>query len=255
MATVVGGVSYGLYSLGKRYVFPLVAPPTPERLEQDKKSIEEQFDKAFALVDQLAKDTEKLKEAEQQRTEKLDAAISELETVMTDLKTSNRRREDDAQRIREEVRSLKDAIPKAMDNQKSATDARLRDINSELTSLKTLVSQRMTPGSPSPAGAYVRSPGTAAGNRTGTPVTENTPASSSTEGGEGAKSQAQSGSGSRPWETTNGGSAAKASIPAWQLAMANKAKESAPPPRTATVEPEEPSSSQQEAGGSSSSSS
>jgi peroxin-14 len=47
----------------------LVAPPTPERLEQDKKTIDEQFEKAFSLVDQLAKDTEALKAAEQQRTD------------------------------------------------------------------------------------------------------------------------------------------------------------------------------------------
>ncbi|KFA75773.1 hypothetical protein S40288_07892 [Stachybotrys chartarum IBT 40288] len=257
MATVVGGVSYGLYSLGKRYVYPLVAPPTPERLEQDKKSIEEQFDKAFALVDQLSKDTEKLKEAEQQRTEKLDAAISELETVMSDLKTSNRRREDDAQRIREEVRSLKDAIPKAMENQKSATDARLREINTELTSLKTLVSQRMTAASsPSPAGGYIR-PGSAAagipGNRVGTPAAETAAAGNSNEGSESAKPQTQGSSGGRPWESANGGSSPKASIPAWQLAMANKAKEGGSSSRAATVEAEEPSSSQQEAGGSSSS--
>ena len=96
----------------QRYVYPLVAPPTPEKLEQDKQQIEEQFDRAFALVEQLAKDTEELKTTEQQRSEKLDNALSELETVMADLKTANRRRDDDAQRIREEIQGLKDAIPK-----------------------------------------------------------------------------------------------------------------------------------------------
>ncbi|KAJ3472261.1 hypothetical protein NLG97_g11142 [Lecanicillium saksenae] len=125
MATVVGGVSYGVYSLGKRYIYPLIAPPTPEKLEQDKKSIEDQFERAFNLVEQLAKDTEELKQTEQQRTEKLDAALAELETVMSDLKTANRRRDDDAQRIREDIQGLKDAIPKAMESQKTQADNRL----------------------------------------------------------------------------------------------------------------------------------
>ena len=40
-------------NMRQRYVYPLVAPPTPEKLEQDKKSIEEQFDRAFSLVEQL----------------------------------------------------------------------------------------------------------------------------------------------------------------------------------------------------------
>ncbi|PSR75985.1 peroxisomal membrane anchor protein conserved region-domain-containing protein [Coniella lustricola] len=146
MATVVGGVSYGLYALGKRYVYPLIAPPTPERLESDKKSIDDSFEKAFALVDQLAKDTQVLKEAEQERTEKLDNALAELETVVNDLKAANRRREDEAQRVRDDVSNLKDSLPKALDAQKSLTDGRLQEINAELKSLKTIVSQRMAAG-------------------------------------------------------------------------------------------------------------
>lgn len=93
MATVVGGVGYGLYSMTKRYVYPLVAPPTPDRLEQDKKAIDEQFERAFALVDQLAKDTDELKAAEKERTERLDQALTNLESVITELKTASKRRE------------------------------------------------------------------------------------------------------------------------------------------------------------------
>src|SRR5262245_31828550 len=134
----------------------MIAPPTPERLEQDKKSIEEQFDKAFALVEKLASDTEKLKAAEQERTERLDTALSELETVIRDLKSGNRRREDDAQRLRDEVKSLKDAVPRAMESQKDLTDSRLKEVNSELVSLKTLVS-RMNAGPNSGTGSnYLR---------------------------------------------------------------------------------------------------
>ncbi|KAG5975329.1 hypothetical protein E4U56_003861 [Claviceps arundinis] len=224
MATVVSGVGYGLYSLSKRYVYPLIAPPTPERLEQDKKSIEEQFDKAFALVEQLVKDTEVLKEAEQQRTEKLDTAIEELNSVMADLKTANRRREDDVQRIRDEVQGLQLAIPKAMDNQKSLTDSRLSEINTELTSLKTLYSQRLATGSSSgTTSSYSRQPGSnIASNRSTTPTaptvespadSPNTPSIST----EPPKNIAQ-GTANRPSTISSGGSATKASIPAWQMA-------------------------------------
>ncbi|KAH7151731.1 peroxisomal membrane anchor protein conserved region-domain-containing protein [Dactylonectria estremocensis] len=261
MATVVSGVSYGLFSLGKRYVYPLVAPPTPEKLEQDKKSIEEQFDRAFTLVEQLAQDTEELKKAEKERTEKLDSAISELETVMSDLKAANRRREDDSQRIRDEVQSLKDAIPKAMDNQKQLTDDRLKEINTELTSLKTLVSQRMTPSTP----ASVTSPsflrGTS-GNVTPAPSasTVNTSAAPTVNGEKSADVNSSNATtpvaaASTPAPKTTGShfnrastsglgsSAGKASIPAWQMAMAKQNDTS-----STVAKVEEP-----EAGGSSSS--
>ncbi|KAG6008881.1 hypothetical protein E4U21_003693 [Claviceps maximensis] len=234
MATVVSGVSYGLYSLSKRYLYPLIAPPTPDRLEQDKKSIEEQFDRAFALVEQVVKDTEALKNAEQQRTERLDSTIVELETVMADLKSANRRREDDAQRIRDEVQTLKLAIPKAMDNQKSLIDSRLSEINSELTSLKTLISQRLAPGSSSvttnnharPSGAPLASSRSATPTvPTVEPVAESSANTSSTSVE--ANKGTASGIVNRPSSFSNGGSATRASIPAWQMAAAASSSNSA----------------------------
>ncbi|KAM0241656.1 hypothetical protein ACHAPO_001347 [Fusarium lateritium] len=240
MATVVGGVSYGLYELGKRYVYPNVAPPTPEKLEQDKKSIEDQFDRAFTLVEQLAKDTESLKNAEKERTEKLDTAIADLETVMTDLKAANRRREDDANRIRDEVQSLKDAIPKALENQKSLTDNRLREINTELTSLKTLVSQRANTSSATTSSStmnYMRNTGGSANTPAAAAAAASTPgASTSAINGEKAAVQSatttpaaevpkptfpsapQLNRSSSPLANMSG----KKSIPAWQMAMANQ---------------------------------
>src|ERR1700761_8917064 len=127
-------------------------PPTPERLEQDKKAIDEQFERAFALVEQLAKDTEVLKAAEQERTQRLDAALSELETVMQDLKSSNRRREDEASRVRDDVQGLKDSLPKALDSQRELTDTRLKEVNAELKSLKALIAQRMNPAASADTG-------------------------------------------------------------------------------------------------------
>ncbi|RQM06131.1 hypothetical protein DH86_00003375, partial [Scytalidium sp. 3C] len=88
MATVTGGIGYGLYFLAKRYVYPVIAPPTPPQLEQDKKSIDDSFEKAFTLLDQLSKDTETLKSAEQARTERLDSALSDVENVIADLKAA-----------------------------------------------------------------------------------------------------------------------------------------------------------------------
>ncbi|EEY22085.1 peroxisomal membrane protein PER10 [Verticillium alfalfae VaMs.102] len=232
MATVVGGVSYGVYELTKRYVYPLIAPPTPERLEQDKKTIEEQFDGAFALVEQLAKDTEALKAAEQERTERLDTALSDFEGVINELKSANKRRDDEAQRIRDDVYNLKDAIPKALETQKDLTDQRLREINAELTSLKTLISQRMTAPSPSPTpvNGYLRpnstsgTPATPSGNKSASVADEKpSPEPTTPSTAEPAKPNNFSSAGK---SLSLGGSGAKASIPAWQMAMANKSTNS-----------------------------
>ncbi|KAI1768542.1 peroxisomal membrane anchor protein conserved region-domain-containing protein [Hypoxylon sp. FL1150] len=160
MATVMGGVGYGLYFVSKRYLYPLVSPPTPEKLEQDKATVDEQFEKAFSTLEQLAKDTEELKASEKERTEKLDKVLDELESFMRDTKSASRRHEDETDRLREEMKALKNVIPKSMTANKEFTDSRLKEITSEVKSLKALINRRMTSGpSPSPAPAPASTPG------------------------------------------------------------------------------------------------
>lgn len=167
MATVLGGLSVGAYAVAKRYVVPLIAPPTPPQLEQDKADIDAQFDKAFALLDQLAADTETLKKNEQDRTERLDVALGEVEAVIGQMKDASKRRDDEGRRITDEVRNLKDMIPKAMESQKESQDQRLKDLAAEMKSLKTLISNRMSASAPAPAPAPASAPTPAPGTTSG----------------------------------------------------------------------------------------
>lgn len=214
-----------------------MAPPTPEKLTEAKQHIEEQFDRAFNLVEQLAKDTEELKKTEQLRTEKLDTALNELESVMSDLKTANRRRDDDALRIRDEIQALKDAIPKAMEGQKKTTDNRLYEINTELTSLKTIVSQRMaavskpatngvasTPAPAPAAAATAPAAEPAAAETAAAPAPKVEDAPESPEPATAAEPPKSLAQGAYNKSTRLSGSSGKPSIPAWQQAAANKNK-------------------------------
>lgn len=221
----------------QRYIYPLVAPPTPDRLEQDKKHIDEQFEKAFALVEQLAKDTDLLKAAEQARTTKLDATISDLETVMSDLKAANRRRDDEAQRVRDDVQSLKDSIPRAMNNQKDLTDNRLREVNAELKSLKTLITQRMNPASASTSTSSYMRPGLGGVGTTSSPAV--TPAAESNKGEtkdepKTTTYQDFSSSNNRTSSPFGSGMQSKASIPAWQMMASNKSASTSTPAAAST---------------------
>lgn len=146
MATVMSGVSYGLYFTAKRYILPMISPPTPPQLAQDKASIDESFTRAFALLDQLNTDTAALKASEEARTNRLDNALSEMEGVLGSLKEASKRQGDDNRRIEDDVRSLRELIPKALDAHKETTDSRLKELGTELKSLKTLVGNRMSAG-------------------------------------------------------------------------------------------------------------
>lgn len=150
MATVMGGVGYGLYFTAKRYILPLVQPPTQPQLEQDKASVDESFKRAFDLLEQLNTDTSALKASEEARTARLDNALGEVESVLASLKESSRRQGDDNRRIEDDVRGLRDLIPKALDAQKESTDNRLKELSTELKSLKTLIGNRMGTGTARP---------------------------------------------------------------------------------------------------------
>lgn len=145
-ATVISTAGYGIYWTAKRYILPLIAPPTPPQLESDKAGIDASFDKAFALLDQLATDTADLKSAEAARKERLDNALGEVESVLARMKTANDEREIEAKRIAREMQELRDLVPKALEKEKGVMEGRLGDLVGEVKSLKTLVGNRMGSG-------------------------------------------------------------------------------------------------------------
>ena len=230
----------------KRYVVPLVAPPTPPQLEQDKSEIDASFTRAFALIDQLAVDTAAIKSAEIERTEKLDVTLQDVESVISDLKIANKRREDENRRIGDEVRALKELIPKALEGWKADGDGRLKELGSELNSLKKLVGNRVGSGNAQiPSGRSYVSAYTERMNGSGSTTPQDHLAStpqypvSSTDKAEESESSSVTAPAPAPGinvpkrESTSPLSfkdrtSGRAAIPAWQMATAsNKAKDNA----------------------------
>jgi len=168
MATVTTTIGFGLYHLAKRYVAPMISPPTPPQLETDKALIDAKFAEAFDLLDNLKNDTAALKTAEEERKNRVDAALAEVENVIQGLKEAGKRREDESKRVGDEVRGLRDLIPKALEGQKELQKKSLEDLQTELKSLKQLVMNRTGAARPSflpngPAGTPPLDPGGAAG--------------------------------------------------------------------------------------------
>ena len=138
----------------QRYVLPLISPPTQPQLEADKASIDESFNRAFALIEQLTTDTAAIKESESERTEKLDTALKDVGNVIGDLKAANTRREAESRIIADQVTGLKDMIPKALEGWKASGDAKLEELGQEVQSLKKLLENRVgrPSGAPTPTG-------------------------------------------------------------------------------------------------------
>lgn len=210
----------------------MIAPPTPPQLEQDKEHIDEQFSRAFTLIDQLSTDTAALKAAEDARTERLDAALKEVENLVSDLKTSSRRRDDETRRISDEVKSLKDAIPKALEGAREGNENRLKELGGELKSLKVLLGNRLGGSATPPA------TGRTAAVPTPTPATapQPTPETTSTAPALNGLQPTVTSAEQEPQPVPSPAPATQntdsplsklgrsASIPAWQMAAANRSK-------------------------------
>lgn len=225
MATVMGGLGYGLYWTAKRYITPLIAPPTPPQLEQDKASVDASFDKAFALLDQLATDTQELKDAEKARTERLDSALAEVESVIGKMKEANESREAESRRMAREMAEIREQIPKAIEKEREGTDSRLKDLGTEMKSLKTLVANRMAGGAPRSTPSYT--PPTPQQQQ----PTANSPFAPETNGASEEQQPEKTGS-LLPERSASGtsfgqrlGGAKSPSIPAWQLAAKKRNEE------------------------------
>ncbi|POS87963.1 hypothetical protein EPUL_003804, partial [Erysiphe pulchra] len=220
--TILSSMGYGLYILVKRYVYPMIAPPTAPQIEQDKKAIDESFEKVFSLLDQLAKDTEELKESEQSRTTKLDVALTEVETTLSNLKSSCRRREEESRRITDEVNGLRHLIPKAMEEQKETADTQLKELNTELKSLKLLLSQRINSSVSTNSSPHVRdstSRATSQDPQVRTTLTDTSLTEAESKPSESTSDVPVSENNSQPQgQSPKFYSKGKASIPSWQLA-------------------------------------
>ncbi|RMZ80206.1 hypothetical protein DV737_g3104, partial [Chaetothyriales sp. CBS 132003] len=250
MATVIGGAGYGLWMLADRYIKPLVAPPTLPQLEQDKAAIDEQFNKAFTLLDTLASDTTALKDAEEQRTKRLDAAIADIEAIVSELQAATQRRQDDARRMEAEINAMKDSLPRSIDNVRDASERQLKELSTELSSLKLLMSNRLA-GSPSPMAAIPKTQPADISSMSAQPAavsagasSEAVPGSSSSNISSSANPTGINGVAKAPAfpapvsstavltprlasSTPLGGSGSKASIPAWQMAAQKAQKDGA----------------------------
>jgi peroxin-14 len=243
----MGGAGYALYWTARRYVVPLIAPPTPPQIQQDKASVDASFDKAFALLEQLATDTQQLKDSEAARKERLDAALADVESVVTRMRQANEDRDLEAKRIAREISDIREQIPRAIEKEKEATDNRLKELNVEMKSLKTLVVNRMVGGgggagaghqqtTPSrvPTPVYTHQsqqqqqqqhipaiPGSATDGPRTNGLSSPSPAADESASSPVTASGSASGSGTPYSRLLNG----KAAIPSWQLAAQKRSEE------------------------------
>lgn len=143
MSTVSVGVMYGLYQVSKRYILPLLMPSTPEELEVDKLALGSEFEETNALLAQFVKDTQELKDVDEQCSRDVDESIEGLRTALKNLKYETDKRDEEFNYIKYQVDELMTGVPRAVEKNGSVQKHGLKEIQTELKSLRNLVGMRV----------------------------------------------------------------------------------------------------------------
>jgi peroxin-14 len=91
---------------------PLIKPPTPPELENDKALVTAKFDEAQQTLDLLKQQTADLKEAQEEQGKKIEEALESVEKAISDLQESGKRREADIRSFKSDIDNIRELIPK-----------------------------------------------------------------------------------------------------------------------------------------------
>lgn len=142
MATATAGVTYGLYQVVSKYVIPSIIPPTQSNIDQDKAQIDEEFIKIDKLLEELSSEQKEIKQQNEEKLQEVDQLISNVNDFLAKYNKDKLTFDDDLRLMKLEIDNLRNSIEKNLKLTKDNLKDDLQDINSELTSLKSLIKLR-----------------------------------------------------------------------------------------------------------------
>lgn len=245
MATATAGVSYAMYHVISRYLVPAIIPPSQREIDNDKKAVDDEFQKIDTLLQQLLKEQADTKTATDSKLKEVDVAVVRVTEFLNKYTQDKTRVEDDLRLLKLEIERVSSLIERNMTNQLSKIKQELGEISDEMKSLKQMLKTRgamngveprkIAPASSLPTMAdIIKRRGGSKADESGTSTSVKTETSNNNAATAGIPSW-QMAAAATPGEssekltpsTTVGGVTA-AGIPAWQMAhKANEEKEEA----------------------------
>ncbi|KAI5968297.1 PEX14 [Candida margitis] len=155
MATATAGVTYGLYQVVTKYLVPSIIPPSQSSIEQDKEVINEEFIKIDKILEQLTKEQEEIKTANEEKLKDIDTVIENINDFLARYNKDKFTFDDNLKLMRLEIDNLSNSIEKNMKLNKEDVNYELIGLKDELQSLKNLIQVRGANSSGGSAGAGV----------------------------------------------------------------------------------------------------
>ncbi|KND03142.1 uncharacterized protein SPPG_02205 [Spizellomyces punctatus DAOM BR117] len=162
------GAGYGVYTLAKRYLLPLLSFPSEKSLEASNAQIASQLESTSSVLEVVKEETSEVMKAVDAQAVKVSKALEGMVDTLKALREKDERRDKELEELKGDIDSIRDMIPKMLDKTKESQTAVISDLQTEIKSLKNLLLNRRLPVSaPTPSTSL---PGTNDGSTT--PVTE-----------------------------------------------------------------------------------
>ena len=142
MASATVGVTYGLYQVVTKYLVPSIIPPSQSSIEQDKEVINEEFIKIDKILEQLTKEQEEIKAANEEKLKDIDTVIENINDFLARYNKDKFNFDDNLKLMRLEIDNLSNSIEKNMKLNKEDVNYELVGLKDELQSLKNLIQVR-----------------------------------------------------------------------------------------------------------------
>lgn len=197
----------------QRYLFPHLQPPNQTILESDRDALTAKYDEVAAMLAELDAETRAVKEGLERQKFVIEAELKQVEDAMQQLRSGEKVRKEEMERVAREVDSMKRDMPRMFESASASTATSLKELQNELKSLRSLLVSRtsINNGGGGSAGATLTSTGAVGGNHV----------PNGSRPGTGVSSPCTGNSSPAPPPFGVGQSGFKPSIPAWQLAASD----------------------------------
>ncbi|TPX62331.1 hypothetical protein PhCBS80983_g00447 [Powellomyces hirtus] len=226
------GAGYGVYTLAKKYLLPLLSFPTSTSLDASTQQLSSQLASTTTVLDAVRAETTDVMKAMDTQAENVGAALKGMVDTLAQIRENEEQRDEEMLNLKRDIDSIKSMIPQMLDKNKESQTAVISDLQTEIKSLKNLLLNRRLPmSSPSPSTSSLPAINDPNGPDTSSPASASDSAAALPAAA--TSSSSSSSSSGPPSFTSRTGSFAniptKPTIPAWQLAAQKQQQNAATP--------------------------
>ena len=96
----------------QRYIVPLIKPPTPPELEQDKALVTAKFEEAQQILENLKAETSELRESQEKQRQTVEESLEAVDKALNEIRAAENRREANIRGFKADIDAIRELIPK-----------------------------------------------------------------------------------------------------------------------------------------------